>query len=190
MTLAHKGGAGKAIAQVFEADCLGAPFAVYLHDSVEFEPASQMGGKPKYTIPNVKELLLLILIVRVTQDQKLSGAEIKFIRKIIGLKQRDLAKKLEISVEHLSRHENGLPMTSQGEKFFRTVALREAAKFPELPKSTKDQKVAAALEAIFERMQIRPVVDADQRLEMHFRRAERAVNCGNDCGAWDERSAA
>jgi len=192
MALSKSREAVESVAEVFEADCLGAPFAVYLYDSVSLKSDPETKEILSYVIPNIKELLLVILINRVADARKLSGPEIKFLRKVLGLKQKDLAKKLEISVEHLSRHENGLPMTAQSEKFFRALSLREVSKFSELPESTKKAKIDKAFNAIFENMEIQSVVDAGTSIEMHFRLSNcdgPSSGCSPD-NAWDENLAA
>ncbi|MEM9211801.1 MAG: helix-turn-helix domain-containing protein [Pseudomonadota bacterium] len=126
-----------------------------------------------YMIPDVPQLLLVVLVKRLTIPRKLSGAEIKFVRKVIGLQQKDLAKRLNVTVEHLSRCENGgPPLSPQGEKLLRAVAVREACKLPEAPKSEAREKFESALDTIFGHMEFFAAHDPNDEIALHFVRVQ------------------
>ncbi|WP_282608963.1 DNA-binding transcriptional regulator [Pelagibius sp. Alg239-R121] len=157
------------VADVFEATALGAPFKVLLHKSVtvSFDPISN--EVVSYKIPDIPQLLGTVLLTRLLHSRKLSGPEVKFARKVIGLKQSELARKTEVSPEHLSRCENGAtPLSPQGEKLLRVFALKEVLKLPDMPKSDDKAKLEDALDSIFDDMSISSAHAAGDEIELHF----------------------
>src|SRR5262245_49847642 len=58
-------------------------------------------------IPNVRNLHLCIATLIIENPGKLTGEEIKFLRKSLGVKAKDLAAKLGYEPEAFSRFENG-----------------------------------------------------------------------------------
>ena len=53
------------------------------------------------------ELLKVIAICLAHKPARLTGEEIRFLRKTLGAKAKDFAEKMSLSPEHLSRIENG-----------------------------------------------------------------------------------
>lgn len=174
------------VADVFEATGLGAPFKVMLHDSVTVHKDPITGDVVSYKIPDLPQLLVVALITRLLVPRKLCGPEIKFARKVLGLKQQDLASKVEIGPEHLSRCENGVtPLSPGSDKLLRVFAFKEALKLPDMPKSDDKAKLEDALDKIFDQMKLSSVHDVEDCLELHFvREVENFENGGiEDCGS-------
>jgi transcriptional regulator with XRE-family HTH domain len=113
----------------YHADLLGSPFVVILLDSVEEEVCESCGKNIKVTIPDPEGLLYMVSTARALHPRKLNGAEIKYLRKVLGWKGKDAANKLEMSVENFSRVENGAKLLSpQSEKLFRISIISEGLK--------------------------------------------------------------
>jgi len=112
---------------VFKEDLIGLP-EVYLLDSVVAHECPACDHQAGVTIPNVPGLLAAIAVTRAMYPRKLTGVEIKFLRKAIDLTGRDLAAKLDMQPEQVSRWENDrAPMPSSTEKFFRGMVGRRLA---------------------------------------------------------------
>jgi transcriptional regulator with XRE-family HTH domain len=113
----------------FVDDLMGAPFQVVLERSVMEEYCEKCGHIYGVTIPDLKGLLAAIAMTRALDPLKLSGDEIKFLRKAIRWKAKELAEFLEISPEHLSRCEAGTHPLSNGlEKYLRHYACEKIKK--------------------------------------------------------------
>jgi DNA-binding transcriptional regulator YiaG len=105
-------------------DDLGNSFKVILVDSVECREGPK--GREIY-IPEYQALIKQIAIQRAMHPAKLKGADIRFLRKNLGMKSKDLAAKLDITPEHMSRCETGDKLLSpNSEKVLRTLVLLEA----------------------------------------------------------------
>lgn len=116
----------------FIPDNLGAPFKVVLKDSVRQLVDEETGEVQKTIIPNPRGLLQRIAITRLVWPRKLSGADIKFVRKSLKIKAGVLADMIEVSPEHLSRCESGERVLSPGvEKCLRIALLLEGLKLPD-----------------------------------------------------------
>jgi len=89
-------------------------------------------GEVVADIPAIRQLLTLISRDVVEQEFSLSGAEVRFLRKRLRIKQLDFAKQLGVEVETLSRIENGhVPASERTDKFIRlyyAIAAPHAAK--------------------------------------------------------------
>ena len=80
-------------------------------------------------IPSVKELHLLIALQIVRRTSRLSGKKIRFLRKELRMKSKDLAERLDYSASEFSRLENGKnPIGKQGDRLLRLYFLTEQAK--------------------------------------------------------------
>lgn len=76
-----------------------------------------------FSVPDLNGLNIAIAVTRVKLSVKLSGDEIRFIRKTMQLSAKDTATFLDVSPETVSRWENDkLPMTTANEKIFRLMA--------------------------------------------------------------------
>lgn len=79
-------------------------------------------GETFASIPEVKKLHLLLSKRLCCKPDRLSGDEIRFLRKELKLKSVDFAKILGISPEYLSRLEGDKKRTSEAlDKFIRTL---------------------------------------------------------------------
>ncbi len=130
---------------------MGAPFEVVLENAVTATICSNCGDRLGITIPDAKGLLAAVAMTRALDPFRLSGDEIRFLRKAVGWKGKDLATILEISAEHLSRCERGThDFLSPGlEKYLRHFACEKI-------KETYAPAIAFDL-GHFERMRIKPV---------------------------------
>jgi transcriptional regulator with XRE-family HTH domain len=162
----------------YDADALGAPFKVYLMDAVKAEVCSSCGKILNTGIPDPEGLLYAISFERVMHPRKLVGAEIKFLRHIMGWKAKKLADQLGITVEYLSRCENGhVVMSVTTEKLLRLLAVLRPGppdedKTPEAQEKVRDI-VEDALRDLVRKMssfQIESSWIAGDPLEFHFYR--------------------
>ncbi len=84
------------------------------------------GNEISTAVPDVKGLEAALAVARISIPAKLSGKEIKFVRRVLGKKANELAKQLDITPEHFSRIENGnAALTTNTERIFRWHILRE-----------------------------------------------------------------
>lgn len=86
-------------------------------------------------IPDIERLQRAIVEWLAAKPERLTPGEIKYIRKAaFGLSGKDLAAKLSVTPESISRWENGSgdPMSVTMEKFLRSLALSEkpVAEYP------------------------------------------------------------
>lgn len=117
-------------------DNLGAPFEVVLKNSVRQLIDKDTGEVKKTTIPNPRGLLQRVAITRLVYPRRLSGGEIKFVRKSLSIKAGDLADMIGVSPEHLSRCEAGERVLSTGvEKCLRMAVILEV--FLKIPEETE-----------------------------------------------------
>lgn len=123
-------------------DELGAPFDVYVTNGVTVD-RNHNTGRTSVSITDAVGLINAVVRSRVCHKRKLTGAEIKFIRKAINAKAKDLAEAIEISAEHLSRCENGAATLSpQSEKIFRLMAfLASYSTKPESPLTPQEDEI-------------------------------------------------
>lgn len=107
----------------YHMDTLGAPFKVILKNGVTFG-VDEKTGDQTVSIPDTIGLINAVVRARVCHPRKLNGAEIKFLRKSIGVRAKIIAKFLDMTPEHLSRCESGMkPMTNLSERTFRLFAF-------------------------------------------------------------------
>jgi putative zinc finger/helix-turn-helix YgiT family protein len=82
------------------------------------------------SIPEVEKLHLLLAEKLCCKSDRLSGDEIRFLRKELKLKSVDFAKILGITPAYLSRLEGDSRKTSEAlDKFIRTVYILEQSEF-------------------------------------------------------------
>lgn len=89
------------------------------------------GNERGVVVPDVNALESAIALARVTISHKLSGIEIKYLRKAIGEKANKIADFLDMTPEHYSRLENGGTLATNAERIFRlrvAHALRSKVK--------------------------------------------------------------
>lgn len=128
----------------YDADILGAPFKVLLHDAVKVEVCITCGTVLNTAIPDPEGLLYAISFSRALHTRKLVGAEVKFMRHVMGWKGKKLAEELGITPEHLSRCENGhAVMSPPTEKLFRLYSIL-------LPKEISEPRAEAKVRAMLQ----------------------------------------
>lgn len=174
------------IAEKFLASDLGAPFRVYLHNSVTITTNEETGEVLSYKIPDLEGLIQAVVIKRVLDPRKLRGAELKFVRKSIGLKQKELAARIDMTPEHLSRCEaDALVMSPSTEKLFRVFALKSAIKLNKEKASDAKTELEDAVDRIFDGMKPVSAFDVEHELEMHFSRVPVSGDVDSNDGHWD-----
>jgi putative zinc finger/helix-turn-helix YgiT family protein len=83
-------------------------------------------GEVMPTIPRILALHSQLALHIARQKAKLSGSEIRFLRKYLGWSSRDAAQHLGVTVETMSRWENGqTPMGASAERLLRVLSIRE-----------------------------------------------------------------
>lgn len=111
-------------------------------------------------IPCVQELHNLIAEILLKKEDQLSGREIRFLRKHMGMKSKDFAKELGVKPVTVSRWESGdYPPSESFDRFIRlfyaaTMGLEEIAKelvkeiFPKLKKGQKESPINFPIDRI------------------------------------------
>jgi len=153
-------GRQKATIERHEETLMGLP-VVLLNAAIQVEH----GGEVGVVVPDVAALEPAMALARVTVPTKLSGKEILFLRKALGLKAVDLAKFLDVTPETFSRWENGaVPISTNPERILRLRvmhALRGRA--PGVPAKDEDilnlsfspvRSAAAPVTLVFERARV------------------------------------
>ena len=170
----------------YEAVGLGAPFRVVLEHAVKLETCVKCGAVQGTYIPDMDGLFHTVVFARALEPRKLTGAEVRFMRKAMGWKAKDLAKHLGISAEYLSRCGTGVKvMAPTTEKLFRIYALLR----------TPDRSALAELDLskLFDIIEIEATWDASKPLEFYFlRRRVPAEQAHHSDGKWrkDHKAAA
>ena len=85
-------------------------------------------GEREVVIPNIEGLHQAIAERVATSEENLSGTEVRFLRKYLGLSQVDLGKTMGVEPETVSRWEHGHPIGSTAERLLRLLALNEKPK--------------------------------------------------------------
>ena len=171
----------------FTMDHLGTSFKVILVDSVR-EIGSDKDD-PEIIIPDESGLHKAISWQRAIDPRKLTGGDIRYLRKSLGMKAKELAASLDISPEYLSRCEAGTKvMAGNVEKMLRLTILLEI--FYVLDKATErncSQALRARVKAgmsimrhLVREMKIKPVSDANSVTTYSFTR--RRVDLSNEGG--------
>lgn len=188
----------------FCANDLGIPFKVILVDSVTQFVDKDTGEVVKTLVPNVPGLLDCVAMARILHERKLSGPELKFIRKVFGEPAKKLAEKIGVSPEHLSRCEADDRVLSVGaEKCLRISLFLDNFKIPEdiLGDTKVTEKIAESVEAyrnalkriesILDDMKINPAYSADDELCLAFKihRREDDLFVDDPNAAWCSREA-
>lgn len=126
-----------------ERDLVG--FPVELFYSVEKEVCPETGDT-FFTIPNLPGLIAAACVARVLMPQKLCGKEIKSLRRALELTGKQLAEKLDVREETLSRWENDKePMGSASEKLLRLqvgIAFKNTIGFEFKERSILDLQIS------------------------------------------------
>lgn len=186
----------------YVAEHLNAPFKVVLKNSVR-QIIDDCGNVEKIVIPNPRGLLKQVAITRLLFPRKLSGADIKFVRKSLKIKAIELADMLGITPEHLSRCESGERVLSPGvEKCMRLSVILDNFKLPEEAeeacvsnekirlKIEEFQEAIRRLQEVIRGMPISSVYDHEEQLELHFyirRDSSQQSSADDDEEDWTDR---
>jgi len=110
---------------------LGLP-GVVLKNAVEEIYCTKCGTVDSVHFPNMAGLGAAIAVARVKQNIKLNGADIRFLRKALGLNQQELADLMGVRNETVSRWETGRqPIEPPSEKLLRAlVAIKLSDQAP------------------------------------------------------------
>src|SRR5262249_34268170 len=114
-------------------------------------------------VPDVMALEAAMAVARVTVSTKLSGEEIRFLRKALGMKAVDLAKFLDVTPETFSRWENGaIPISTNAERILRLRVVHALRlKTPGVP--AKDEDILS--------MSFTPIRSSTEPTTLIFKRA-------------------
>jgi DNA-binding transcriptional regulator YiaG len=91
----------------YEDQSLGLPYPVVLFNGVEEEIDDVTGERVGISIPYLEDLVATVAVARVLHPLQLDGAEVKFIRRVLGRSAKDFASALHMAPETYSRWENG-----------------------------------------------------------------------------------
>ncbi len=171
MQLVQHGGVESYVVESFVAKDIGAPFKVVLNDAVQVTFDKATGAVVDYVIPDLDALLCEIVLSRVLHPRKLNGAEIKFVRKALGLKQKDLAEKIELAAETLSRIEAGAqPLSPGNEKLLRIYAVKTVFKMDKVKACEAKTRFDDAIDRLFDLLKPRAAFDVADELVFNFHR--------------------
>lgn len=79
---------------------------VKLIDVVQELECKKCGAVSRTDIPDMSGLVAAVAVSRAKEPLKLNGREIRFLRKVVGLTAKELARDLDVSEETVSRWEN------------------------------------------------------------------------------------
>lgn len=145
----------------YEAVGLGAPFKVILEDAVKVTSCAKCGMTLGTYIPDMEGLFYAVVFTRALEPRKLNGEELRFMRKAMGWRAKDLAKHLGVSAEHLSRCENSTKLMAPAtEKLFRLYVV---LKTPD--KSALDE---LEISKLYDLIEIEAMWDPSKILAFHF----------------------
>jgi putative zinc finger/helix-turn-helix YgiT family protein len=78
-------------------------------------------GTVEPVIPNMNGLMHAVALAVITQERAMSGGEIRFLRKYLGLSTSQFMKLLHINQSTLSRWENGETVGPQSDRLIRLL---------------------------------------------------------------------
>lgn len=82
-------------------------------------------GNYEVSIPRVEELHRLIAKTLIEKTTRFTGAEIRFLRKSLGLSAADFARRMGVTVETVSRWENNaVPIGTQADRLLRLLVAQ------------------------------------------------------------------
>jgi DNA-binding transcriptional regulator YiaG len=127
---------------IYEADALiGLPFVFVLDAAVERWCEKCQHGHG-VAIPDEEGLEAAVAMARIHVDVKLTGQDIRFLRRAIGYPAKAVAGHLQTTHETISRWENGhLPIGPQPDKLFRFLVARKLIKAHPWLKLSLDEEV-------------------------------------------------
>ena len=91
----------------YEERLLGLPYPVVLFDAAEEVVDSDTGEVLGVAVPHAEELAAAVALALCFQPFVLTGAEVRFIRRVLGMTGQELAAAVEMDGATLSRWEHG-----------------------------------------------------------------------------------
>ena len=134
------GGALKSTRKNVAYDACGLPGVVLGNVEVRHCPKC---GEQETVIPRILDLHRKLAEAVVLKAGRLTGAEIRFLRKILGWSGQDFARHAGVKPETVSRWENGhAPMAGTAERFLRLAVVHYApvADYPQENLELPDRK--------------------------------------------------
>jgi len=108
----------------YEEQLMGLPYAVILLDAAEEVTHPRTGKVLGIAIPNSEELAAAVALSLCFMPTRLLGAEVRFIRRVMGMTGQELASAVEMDPATLSRWENGKQdVGAWADKAFRMAAV-------------------------------------------------------------------
>lgn len=86
---------------------MGLPYPVVLHDAAEEVTHPKTGQVLGVAIPDSEEMAAAVALSLCFMPIRLLGAEVRFIRRVLGMTGQELAAAVEMDSATLSRWENG-----------------------------------------------------------------------------------
>lgn len=172
---------------LFEVADMGAPFKIQLKNSISATFDDQ-GKMLSYDIPDYPGLERAVAFARLIHNRKLSGKEWQFLRKLLSVKQQDFAKSIELSVEHVSKVENGKNVLSpSSEKLARIYLIKAAMKVSQFKSSDVREMFEGAIDKIFDDLTPVAASDANDVLVFTFVQGRPISTTGanDNNGIWD-----
>lgn len=81
-------------------------------------------GEEDPIIPNLNGLMRCAALGVLGANRRLTGVEIRFLRKYIGLSSKEFARKLGVDHTNLSKYENGkLPVSASKDRLIRMITI-------------------------------------------------------------------
>jgi DNA-binding transcriptional regulator YiaG len=106
---------GRQVLREFVDEQMGLPVVL-----IESAREAENNGASGVIIPDLAGLEAAMAVARISDEFKLNGQEIRFLRRAIGIKAVELAKFLDVTPETVSRWENGRePISTNAERVLR-----------------------------------------------------------------------
>jgi transcriptional regulator with XRE-family HTH domain len=182
-------GDGASILEVYDATkLLNTPFKVLLKESVK-QILDDDGQVAEIFVPDPDGLLRAVAQYRVLHSQKLSGPDLKFLRKALDIKAKDFAVAVELSAEHLSRVEAGEKVLSPSSEKLVRIFTTYMFSYPLAKGDIDAKKFTDKVSSVFNRLSIKSCYDSSQELTLVFEHVPCIVENPNaDDGTWSETS--
>jgi DNA-binding transcriptional regulator YiaG len=181
--------------EIFDAtEMLNAPFRVLLSNSARAILDGE-GNVQEVFIPDPEGLVKAVAQSRVLHPHKLNGADLRFLRSALQLKSKELAKRIAVTAEHMSRWERGeKPLSPQSEMLIRIFTYVSTLPFTTCKRAAAE-KIADQVGKVFGSLNITPVHDIDDEISFVFERVpidceggDHSHTLDGDNGLWDEPS--
>lgn len=112
----------------FELDDAGIPYRVTLNNAVIADIDAVSGEIVAMAIPHFDSLMASIAIIRCQRAEKLNGADLRFLRRVLDLSAKDFAGELKTNAATLSRWEAGKqPIGEAQERLIRLYVCERLA---------------------------------------------------------------